>query len=184
MSSGGFNQTLGAITLSGNSIITLGTGSHTLNFADSSASFWDPTKSLVIKGWTGTPGASGTAGKIFFGANASGLSTAQLGAISFQGFTGKTLLATGELVPAALGIQDQNLENLKLFPNPVSDFLNLSNDTEISEVNVFNLLGQKVISLNPNALTSIVDLGNLSPSAYIVEVISAGNKGIYKVIKK
>ena len=184
MSSGGFNQTFGAITLSGNSIITLGSGAHALNFPDCSTSFWDPTKTLVIKGWTGTPGASGTAGKIFFGTTAAGLSTAQLGAISFQGYTGKVLLPTGELVPAALGIQNQNLENLKLFPNPVSDFLNLSNDTEISEINVFNLLGQKVISFNPNTLTAAVDLGNLSPSAYIVEVISAGNKGIYKVIKK
>ena len=184
MSSGGFNQTMGAITLSGNSIITLGSGSHTLNFADSSASFWDPTKSLVIKGWTGTPGASGTSGKIFFGANAAGLSTAQLGVITFEGFTGKTLLPTGELVPATLGLQGQNLENLKLYPNPVADFLNLTNDIEISEVNVFNLLGQKVISLNPNAITSAIDVSNLSPSAYIVEVISAGNKGIYKVIKK
>jgi hypothetical protein len=184
MSSGGFNQTLGAISLSGNSIITLGTGSHTLNFADSSASFWDPTKSLVINGWTGTPGASGTSGKIFFGANAAGLSTAQLAAISFQGFTGKMLLPTGELVPSALGILDQNLENLKLFPNPVADFLNITNDVEISEVNVFNLLGQKVIGLNPNALASAVDMSNLSPSAYIVEVVSLGNKVIYKVIKK
>jgi hypothetical protein len=184
MSSGGFNQTFGAITLSGNSIITLGSGSHALNFPDCSTSFWDPTKTLVIKGWTGTPGASGTAGKIFFGTTAAGLSTAQLGAISFQGYTGKVLLPTGELVPAALGIQNQNLEYLKLFPNPVSDFLNLSNDTEISEINVFNLLGQKVISFNPNALTAAVDMSNLSPSAYIVEVVSAGNKGIYKVIKK
>jgi hypothetical protein len=184
MSSGGFNQTFGAISLSGNSIITLGSGAHALNFPDCSTSFWDPTKTLVIKGWTGTPGATGTAGKIFFGTTAAGLSTAQLGAISFQGYSGKILLPTGELVPAALGIQNQNLENLKLFPNPVSDFLNLSNDTEISEINVFNLLGQKVISFNPNTLTAAVDLGNLSPSAYIVEVISAGNKGIYKVIKK
>ncbi len=184
LSSGGFNQTFGAISLSGNSIVTLGTGSHALNFADSSTSFWDSTKTLVIKGWTGTPGASGTAGKIFFGANAASLSTAQLGAISFQGFTGKTLLASGELVPAALGIQDHNLENLKLYPNPVADFLNLTNDAEISEVNVFNLLGQKVISLNPNAITSAIDMSNLSPSAYFVEVISLGNKGIYKVIKK
>ncbi len=184
MSSGGFNQTFGAITLSGNSIITLGSGAHALNFPDCSTSFWDPTKTLVIKGWTGTPGASGTAGKIFFGTTAAGLSTAQLGAISFQGYTGKVLLPTGELVPAALGIQNQNLENLNLYPNPVSDFLNLSNDTEISEINVFNLLGQKVISFNPNALTAAVDMSNLSPSAFIVEVVSAGNKGIYKVIKK
>jgi hypothetical protein len=184
LSSGGFNQTLGAITLSGNSIITLGSGSHALTFPDCSTSFWDPTKTIVIKGWAGTPGASGTAGKIFFGANAAGLSTAQLGAITFEGYTGNIVLSTGELVPATLGIQNQNLANLKLYPNPVADFLNLTNDVEISEVNVFNLLGQKVISVNPNALNSSIDMTNLSPSAYIVEIISARNKGNFKVIKK
>ncbi len=184
MSSGGFNQTFGAISLSGNSIITLGTGSHTLNFPDCSTTFWDPTKTLVIKGWTGTPGASGTAGKLFFGTNASGLSSAQIAAISFQGFTGKILLPTGEIVPAALGIQNQNFENLKLYPNPVSTVLNVSNDTEISEVTVFNFLGQKVLNLTPNTLTSSIDMSSLSPSAYIVEIISAGNKATFKVIKK
>lgn len=184
MSSGGFNQTFGPITLSGNSIISLGSGSHSLNFPDCSTSFWDPTKTLVIKGWTGTPGVSGTAGKIFFGTNNASLSTAQLAAITFQGYTGKILLATGELVPAALGIENQNLVNLKLFPNPVSDFLNISNDAEIDEINVFNLLGQKVLNRTPNSLFTAVDMSNLSPSAYVVEVISSGNKGIFKVIKK
>jgi hypothetical protein len=185
MSSGGFNQTFGAITLSGNSIISLGTGSHALNFPDCSSTFWDATKTIVIKGWAGTAGASGTAGKLFFGTTAAGLSSAQLATITFEGYTGGcVLLSTGELVPAALGIQNQNFQNLKLFPNPVSNFLNLSNDSEISEVNVFNLLGQKVISLKPNTLTSVVDMSNLLPSAYIVEVISAENKGTFKVIKK
>ncbi len=184
MSSGGFNQTLGAITLSGNSIISLGTGSHALNFADSSTSFWDPTKSLVIKGWTGTPGASGTAGKIFFGINTAGLSTAQLGAISFQGYTGKTLLPTGELVPATLGTQNQNIVSLKYYPNPVSDVLTLSNDNEITAVSVYNFIGQKVLVSNPNSKMTTIDVSGLLPSAYLIEVLSEGNMATFKVIKK
>jgi hypothetical protein len=185
MSSSGFNQTFGPISLSGNSIISLGTGSHALKFPDCSATFWDPTKAIVVKGWAGAAGASGTAGQLFFGTSSAGLSSAQLAAISFQGYSnGCALLSTGELVPASLGIQIQNLENLKLFPNPVSNVLTISNDTEISEINVFNLVGQKIISLKLNTLTSTVDMSNLSPSAYIVEVISAGNKGTFKVIKK
>jgi hypothetical protein len=184
LSSGGFNQTLGAITLSGNSIINLATGSHELTFPDCSTSFWDPTKTVVINGWTGTPGASGTGGKIFFGTNAAGLSTAQLGAISFQGFSGNIVLSTGELVPATLGTQNQNIVSLKYYPNPVSDVLTLSNDNEITEVSIYNFLGQKVVSLNPNSITSSINMSSLLPSAYIVEVISEGNKATFKVIKK
>ena len=143
MSSGGFNQTFGAITLSGNSIITLGSASHALTFPDCSTTFWDPTKTLVIKGWTGTPGASGTAGKVFFGTTAAGLSTAQLGAITFQGFAGRILLPTGELVPATLGIQNQNLENLKLFPNPVSQALKTTNSVSFK----FKLLASSAVKI-------------------------------------
>lgn len=184
MSSGGFNQTLGAISLSGNSIITLGLGSHALNFPDCSTSFWDPTKTLVIKGWTGTPGVSGTSGKIFFGTNTSGLATAQLAAISFQGYVGALLLPTGELVPASLGVQNQNVVSLKYFPNPVSDVLTLSNDNEIASVTVYNFIGQKVLASNPNSKITTVDMSGLLPSAYLIEVLSEGKKATFKVIKK
>ena len=184
LSSGGFNQTFGAITLSGNSVINLGSGSHALTFPDCSTSFWDPTKTLVIKGRTGAAGVSGTAGKIFFGSNAAGLSATQLGLISFQGSVGALLLPTGELVPATLGTQNQNIVSLKYYPNPVSDVLTLSNDNEITEVSIYNFLGQKVVSLNPNSITSSINMSSLLPSAYIVEVISEGNKATFKVIKK
>jgi hypothetical protein len=184
MSSGGFNQTFGAITLSGNSIITLGTGSHALNFADCSASFWDTTKTLVIKGWTGTPSASGTAGKIFIGSTAAGLSTAQLGLVSFEGFAGAILLPTGELVPATLSIQNPTILTLKHFPNPISDVLTLSNENDIEAVTVFNLIGQKVMTSKPNSKLTTIDMSGLAPSIYIVEVFSEGKKEAIKVIKK
>jgi hypothetical protein len=184
MSSGGFNQTFGAITLSGNSIITLGTGSHALNFADCSASFWDTTKTLVIKGWTGTPSASGTAGKIFIGATAAGLSTAQLGLVSFEGFAGAILLPTGELVPATLSNQNPTIVTLKHFPNPISDVLTLSNENDIAAVTIFNLIGQKVMASQPNSKLTTIDMSGLAPSVYVIEVLSEGKKAVIKVIKK
>lgn len=184
LNSAGFSQTLGAITLSGNSIINLGSGSHALTFPDCSTSFWDPTKTLVIKGWTGAAGVSGTAGKIFIGSNAAGLSATQLGLISFQGYVGALLLPTGELVPATLGVQNQNVISLKYYPNPVSDVLTLSNDTEITAVSVYNFLGQKVLVSNPNSKMTTIDVSDLLPSAYLIEVLSEGKKAIFKVIKK
>ncbi len=96
----GFSETLGALTLSGNSSINLGTTSHLLNFADSSALSGVWSGSLTIYGWAGTLGASGTAGQIFFGSTAAGLTSSQLGQISFSGFgNAAILLGTGELVP-------------------------------------------------------------------------------------
>ena len=89
------------LSLTDNSTIILNNNSHTIKFAASNNTSWTSGKKLIIYGWTGTAGASGTGGKIFFGSNASGLSQTQLNQISFDGFAAAvaTLLSTGELVP-------------------------------------------------------------------------------------
>ena len=98
---GGFNETLGTLTLSADSTINLGSAGHLLVFANSSAIAW--AGHLTIYGWNGLPSTSGTNGQVFFGSTASGLTGGQLGSISFAGFgTGAILLTNGELVPMAV----------------------------------------------------------------------------------
>jgi hypothetical protein len=98
----GYSETLGLLIVPNTATIALGTGTHSLTFAPSSGLIWSGA-SLTITGWTGTPGSTGTAGKIFFGTAAGNLSSAQLAKIIFAGFPGttSTLLSTGELVPIA-----------------------------------------------------------------------------------
>src|SRR5690606_16943520 len=96
----GFAEKLGTLTLSSNSTIDLGTGIHLLEFSNSSSIAWSGT--LTIYDWVGSP-SGGTQGRIFFGNNASGLTSAQLAQISFNGFgPGAILLSSGELVPIAI----------------------------------------------------------------------------------
>jgi fibronectin-binding autotransporter adhesin len=93
----GYSEQLGTMQLSATSTIALGTGDHTLTFANSSAVAW-AGDSLHISGWLGVPGSSGTAGKIMVGVG--GLSAAQLAKVTFAGFEpGGEILGTGELVP-------------------------------------------------------------------------------------
>jgi len=81
------------------STINLGANAHTFTFANSSGVTWNGS-SLTINGWTGTAGASGTAGKLFFGATTGTLTGGQLSKITFTGYPATPiLLATGELVP-------------------------------------------------------------------------------------
>ena len=87
------------LQMTANSSINLGSNAHSLKFANSSAIAWTGT-TLTINGWTGTAGASGTAGKIYFGAATGTLTAAQLSKIAFTGYPATPiLLATGELVP-------------------------------------------------------------------------------------
>lgn len=97
----GREEVLGTLNVSGNATIELGTGNHSLKFANSSSVTWSGS-SLTITGWSGTCGGSGTAGKVFFGNSSTALTAAQLAKISFTGFSGAEaiLLSTGELVPS------------------------------------------------------------------------------------
>ncbi len=88
------------LEMSASSSIDLGSNGHTLTFANSSAETW--TGSLTINGWSGAPTTSGTAtaGRIFIGSDASGLTTTQLAQITFDGYAGGAVIdANGELFP-------------------------------------------------------------------------------------
>jgi hypothetical protein len=112
----GFSENIGNLIITDNATIALGTGSHSLTFANSSAVTWTAAKTLTITGWTGTKGQSGTAGKIMVGIDANSLTPAQLAQINFSGFTnGAMLLSNGELVPSTLaGINDIDLSSVTL----------------------------------------------------------------------
>ncbi|MFZ4772352.1 MAG: autotransporter-associated beta strand repeat-containing protein, partial [Ferruginibacter sp.] len=64
----GNTDQLGTLDLEGNATLALGTGVHTLTFANSSSVSWNLTKTLTVTGWTGTAGVSGSAGRIIVGA--------------------------------------------------------------------------------------------------------------------
>ena len=97
----GFSDTFSTLVLTDNSIIALGTGQHTLTFSASNTTSWTTGKTLTITGWTGISNNTGTAGKIFFGSDATGLNAAQLSQIKFFNGTvntDATILSTGEIV--------------------------------------------------------------------------------------
>lgn len=92
----GFSETLGSLTLTADSSITLGSSIHNLQFAASNLLGWSPGATLTIYGW------SATAGQILFGNTNASLTADQLSQINFDGFAGVQLLASGELVPMAV----------------------------------------------------------------------------------
>jgi hypothetical protein len=83
-----------------------------------------------------------------------------------------------------LGNNSFDTSNFTYYPNPVKNTLNLSYNQEISNVEVFNLLGQKVISNVINANAAQIDLSNLSKGAYMVKVTSNNQLKTIKVIKE
>lgn len=83
-------------------------------------------------------------------------------------------------------LSDDNFERntLKAYPNPVKNFLNLSHASAISDVAIFNLLGQEVLTRTVNANTAQLDLSNLASGAYLVKITSDAAIQTIKIIKE
>lgn len=75
-------------------------------------------------------------------------------------------------------------KNFTYYPNPVKDVLNLSYTKNISNVAVFNLLGQQMSSRTVNANQSKVDMSNLAAGTYLVKVTADNQVKTIKVIKE
>ena len=85
---------------------------------------------------------------------------------------------------AALASVSFQNATLSYYPNPVSDVLNLSYTSEISSVEVYNMLGQNVKSAVLSGTQVKVDMSNLTSGSYIVKVTSDGITKSLKIIKE
>ena len=91
----GYTETAGTLDVNDNVTIAFGTGSHTLTFADSHSISWVSGTTLTITGWNGTSG-----GRLYVGSTSSGLTSTQLGQITFSGYSsGAKISASGEILP-------------------------------------------------------------------------------------
>ncbi len=67
------------------------------------------------------------------------------------------------------GIDDQDLITLNMFPNPASDVLNISAQNTINTVEIYNVLGQKVIRMNVEDTSAEINVSNLNAGIYLIK---------------
>jgi hypothetical protein len=75
-------------------------------------------------------------------------------------------------------------ENFRAYPNPVQNVLNLSYNKSISNVKVFNLLGQEVMTNAINANQSQINMSHLASGTYLVKVTADSQVKTIKVVKE
>ncbi|QCX40256.1 T9SS type A sorting domain-containing protein [Aureibaculum algae] len=92
-----------------------------------------------------------------------------------------------KLASAALSVDNFSLENIKLYPNPISidEQLTVSSQEIITAISVYNTLGQEVYQAKPNAHNYVLNLDKITSGIYLVKLNSNINKSInYRLIKK
>jgi len=72
----------------------------------------------------------------------------------------------------------------KYYPNPVTDALYITSETEIMEVCVTNLIGQVFFSKKINSHEAVIDFSNLGSSVYLIHLQSNNEIRQIKVIKR
>jgi hypothetical protein len=104
--------------------------------------------------------------------------------VSRDGFfdaDGEIELMADDLVVTVVLVQDDTsvpaIEDLSLqaYPNPASHLLTIEADTQLTEVRLLNINGQQVYSAPVNDTRHQVDVSNLRPGIYLLQVKAVNN---------
>jgi type IX secretion system substrate protein/Ig-like domain-containing protein len=98
------------------------------------------------------------------------------------GCTSATSLAV--TVTVTLGVDNFTMSNLKVYPNPTFDVLNIENAHAIVGIEIYTITGQKVAVKTINEVTASIDMSGLAGGTYLVKVISDTAVKTVKVLKK
>lgn len=80
---------------------------------------------------------------------------------------------------SSLSVNDFNFKNeIKIYPNPVKSILNIESNKPYETIEVYTLLGKKLLS---ERATASINISNLSSGIYLVKIIGTNDE---KIIKK
>jgi len=90
-------------------------------------------------------------------------------------------ITDGGLDCATLGLEDQNLFAISVYPNPAKDKLFIQGLSNPSKVSIYNVLGKLMLS---ERNSSELDLEELQSGIYIVKIVDQQKETTRKFIKK
>ncbi|WP_165357696.1 GEVED domain-containing protein [Flavobacterium beibuense] len=88
------------------------------------------------------------------------------------------------MVGVLLGNEDFAFGSFKYYPNPVDNMLYMSYTSTITNIEVYNLVGQQIIAKNYAVNDVQLDMSGLSAGTYLVKVITGDATKTIKIAKK
>ena len=85
---------------------------------------------------------------------------------------------------SSISVMENTLTDVSLYPNPVKDILMITSQEEITELSIFNQLGQEIKLIEPLQSSFEIDLSDLTTGIYIVKMKTIDHRGTYKVMKQ
>ena len=84
-------------------------------------------------------------------------------------------------IQSTAGLNDNVLNNIKMYPNPANDYLNFNtNSNENVDIQIFDILGKSVLNLDN--VRNPVNVSELKSGVYFVQITLGTEKGTKKLI--
>jgi hypothetical protein len=96
-----------------------------------------------------------------------------------EGSLGSVVVTSNTLL-----VSDFNTINVSLFPNPTTHNINIQSDKQITDVAIYNTLGQVVKNASPQATNFSVETSNLNSGVYFVILKANTTSKTIKFIKQ
>lgn len=87
-----------------------------------------------------------------------------------------------KLPDSTMATNDAKKAKLRIYPNPTKDFVNISNEGKISNIEIYNMTGQKMNTISTSSEKK-VDVQHFEKGSYILKITNDGKVETLKFIK-
>ena len=95
--------------------------------------------------------------------------------------TSETLAIT---VNEVLSTPSFDMSSLKYYPNPVEEMLTITYSENITKVEIYDLNGKHLMTVNPNTANAQINMGHLQGGTYMLQVTAGEQSKTIRVIKR
>ena len=96
----------------------------------------------------------------------------------------ETALGSIVVTNSTLGVNDFNAINVSVYPNPTINNINIQSDEQITNIVVYNTLGQMVMNAAPDATNFSMETANLDAGIYFAKLSTEKGSKTVKFIKQ
>ena len=83
-----------------------------------------------------------------------------------------------------LSIDEFNASSVKVYPNPSSNDWNISSDSIITKITLFDILGKNVMNYNSNSDEVVISTTNIKSGVYFAKIEGLKGSKTIKLIKE
>jgi hypothetical protein len=75
-----------------------------------------------------------------------------------------------------MGTNTLDFKGFRAYPIPATDILTVTNTQDLTQITIYNLLGQEVLNQKANTSTATVNLSGLASGSYILRAWTGNGK--------